>query len=572
MYICVCLRGGGAVSVMAVGIMSASLLSLCLLQCFFQVFSQGDVFQGPPQAHGLFLRSKRANQFLVEEILQGNLERECYEERCNYEEAREYFEDTEKTIAFWTVYYDGDQCEPNPCLNGGNCTDKMGGFSCSCTTPHYGPVCELGGLGDEGQPSSAPQNNRPEISECPTEGPTACHQLCTASYHSFTCSCMPGFKLQTDGRSCRPEVDFPCGRLPDAAASTCRHGNCPWQVTLLNSTGALLCGGVVLGRRSILTTARCLHLDSGFDLGPSNFYVAAGNKRMRFPVRAVYLHSRFRSDHHDNDLALLELASPLTFGPALIHLCLPTKDFCENILMHSGRTGIAERPRGGQNQNLVYMTLDDCRRQLNVSHPLSNKMFCMRSQNGPSRNQNGVQGRQNDPSGNKHGPLRNQNLTQRSPDGVQRNLKVLFENQNGTHQSQNGSLGNQNETHASFGSKNGVPVRIQNQIRDPQSAMPHTAENHSSSKSHKSSPAGGRSRSDVNGRPCGGLLPGSPIATVEQGTVFLTGLLISSSPGCDSGGGLVFAKMSRYLSWIRPRLEAAEDHMTPQVSQYPESR
>lgn len=44
-----------------------------------------------------------------------------------------------------------------------------------------------------------------EITECPTEGPTACHQLCTASKHTFTCSCMPGFKLHTDGRSCQPE-------------------------------------------------------------------------------------------------------------------------------------------------------------------------------------------------------------------------------------------------------------------------------------------------------------------------------------------------------------------------------
>lgn len=36
--------------------------------------------------------------FLLEEILQGNLERECYEELCSYEEAHEYFEDTKKTV------------------------------------------------------------------------------------------------------------------------------------------------------------------------------------------------------------------------------------------------------------------------------------------------------------------------------------------------------------------------------------------------------------------------------------------------------------------------------------------
>lgn len=51
-----------------------------------------------PQAHSVFLRSKRANLYLLEEILQGNLERECYEELCNYEEARECFENNEKTV------------------------------------------------------------------------------------------------------------------------------------------------------------------------------------------------------------------------------------------------------------------------------------------------------------------------------------------------------------------------------------------------------------------------------------------------------------------------------------------
>nr|XP_040029902.1 coagulation factor IX-like [Gasterosteus aculeatus aculeatus] len=89
---------------MAVGIMSTSLPSLYLLACFLQVLIQGQVFRAP-QDHQVFLRSRRANMYLVEEILQGNLERECHEERCSFEEAREYFENTEKTIAFWTVYY-----------------------------------------------------------------------------------------------------------------------------------------------------------------------------------------------------------------------------------------------------------------------------------------------------------------------------------------------------------------------------------------------------------------------------------------------------------------------------------
>lgn len=44
-----------------------------------------------------------------------------------------------------------------------------------------------------------------EYAKCPTEGPTACHQLCKASHYTFTCSCLPGFKLQSDKQSCLPE-------------------------------------------------------------------------------------------------------------------------------------------------------------------------------------------------------------------------------------------------------------------------------------------------------------------------------------------------------------------------------
>lgn len=44
-----------------------------------------------------------------------------------------------------------------------------------------------------------------EYPQCPTDGPTACQQFCTTLYHTFRCFCMPGFKLQSDKRSCLPE-------------------------------------------------------------------------------------------------------------------------------------------------------------------------------------------------------------------------------------------------------------------------------------------------------------------------------------------------------------------------------
>lgn len=55
------------------------------------------VFIKKENADKFLERTKRANSFL-EELKQGNIERECIEERCSKEEAREAFEDQEKTV------------------------------------------------------------------------------------------------------------------------------------------------------------------------------------------------------------------------------------------------------------------------------------------------------------------------------------------------------------------------------------------------------------------------------------------------------------------------------------------
>ncbi|XP_034070797.1 protein Z, vitamin K-dependent plasma glycoprotein b [Gymnodraco acuticeps] len=561
---------------MAVGIMSARASLLALTACFLQVLIQGQVFRAPQD---VFLRSRRANRFLVEEVLQGNLERECYEEWCNYEEAREYFEDTPSTNAFWTVYYDGDQCEPDPCLHGGNCTDRVGGFLCSCPTPHYGPVCELGAPGPDGNPPTAPLVTSTEISQCPIGGPLACDQMCEASVSSFVCSCLTGFRLQEDGRSCRAEAEFTCGRLPDEINATlCPRGDCPWQASLLDSRGEELCSCAVIGRRSVLTSARCLLTGVSSPPRPSDFTVAAGDRKTLVAVRSLYIHERFREHCRDDDLVLLELSRPLTFGPALSHLCLPpTRDFSENILMHSGRTGDAGE------KTLVYKTLDECRLNTNVSNLLSNKMFCM---GGLNEGQEGGQSRPKRAQGSLNelwnytsadmrrngsdrvqrdqtGDLRNPNSTIKSPDEP-------FRNKNGSEGTQNGRH-HQNQDHQQD--------HHQNHNQDHNQQHQHHHQNHN--QDHNRTPHGADRtligsetghRTQNGARRCSGLLPGAPVATVERGTAFLTGLLMTSS----CGDGLVFTKLSRYLSWIRTRLEASEGHvtsqghMTSQVLQYPE--
>lgn len=70
-----------------------------------------EVFLDSPEAQsflGSHRRIPRANHWDLELFTPGNLERECYEEKCSWEEAREYFEDNTKTKRFWETYiYNG---------------------------------------------------------------------------------------------------------------------------------------------------------------------------------------------------------------------------------------------------------------------------------------------------------------------------------------------------------------------------------------------------------------------------------------------------------------------------------
>lgn len=56
------------------------------------------VFLAPQQALSLVQRVRRANSGLMEELRQGNLERECMEEQCSYEEAFEALESPTDTV------------------------------------------------------------------------------------------------------------------------------------------------------------------------------------------------------------------------------------------------------------------------------------------------------------------------------------------------------------------------------------------------------------------------------------------------------------------------------------------
>ncbi|XP_036379713.1 transmembrane gamma-carboxyglutamic acid protein 2-like isoform X1 [Megalops cyprinoides] len=96
-------RGWTMLAFEEVGIGLLSLLCLTDARVIYN-----NVFLVEDTAMSFLSRSLLYNNWDFELVVPGNLERECMEEICNYEEAREVFEDKTQTDIFWKTYSSQD--------------------------------------------------------------------------------------------------------------------------------------------------------------------------------------------------------------------------------------------------------------------------------------------------------------------------------------------------------------------------------------------------------------------------------------------------------------------------------
>ncbi|XP_062982890.1 vitamin K-dependent protein S [Elgaria multicarinata webbii] len=194
---------------------------VCLfISCLFitaVALSEPRTFLSQHHASAFLVRKRRANSFM-EESKKGNMERECIEEYCNKEEAREIFENDPETEYFFPLYLRclvshrradprertqnsdspadlrscvkviSNQCIPLPCNEDGytECRDGQAMFTCICKPGWQGPTC-----GED-------------INECedPTNRNGGCNQNCVNFPGSYRCTCEDGYYIQPDKLVC----------------------------------------------------------------------------------------------------------------------------------------------------------------------------------------------------------------------------------------------------------------------------------------------------------------------------------------------------------------------------------
>ncbi|CAI5692417.1 unnamed protein product [Oreochromis niloticus] len=352
----------------------ALLVCSALIQCsvFLDRSAAGQILRSSA-------RRRRANSHFLEEMLPGNLERECYEERCSLEEATEIFQTQEKTMEFWYRYTNLNPCRTNPCLNGGMCTLDRGDFACLCPPQYQGKICDT------------------VVFECHYRN-GGCMQYCRdlAGGAGVQCGCADGYFLESDGQSCSKTVVFPCGRqqmealdrgrsllsslemddatwdynatdswLPElnsteagtanatggggnltdgggaggsemkprvVGGSLERRGGSPWQVLIHRSDGFGFCGGTLVSDRWVVSAAHC------FEESADHVTIGDYDKQRLDPgeqqikIQKVIVHPHFHAFTFDSDLALLYLAWPVQRGLTAVPACLPDTHLSKYLL------------------------------------------------------------------------------------------------------------------------------------------------------------------------------------------------------------------------------------------------